>query len=572
VIVKARWARKPALDQLPIFAPALFLLVACLVLVPLALMLVASFQLAPPGRPRVYGLDGWQRVFTDPTILEAIGNTVSLAVTRQAIGFAIGLTLAWLIARTDLLGRNALEFLLWVVFILPPLPATMGWLLLLDGQHGLVNRWLRDSPFSAAPLFDIYSFWGIVWVHLVTGTIAVKVILLAPAFRNLDAALEEAAMTSGATTAQTLRRIVIPLMAPAVLVSVILSTIRSLESFEIEMLLGTPIGLMVFATKIYDLVIFEPPKYGPATALGSLFLLVLLVLVILERLYVSRGTFTTVTGRGFSARPLRLGSWRYPVSALAWLLALVMSAVPTGALLLGTFMTRFGYFDLVNPWTLENWRRVLGDQFLLGSIRNTVILGVSAALVGIALYSLVAYVIVKTRFAARGALDLISWLPWAVPGVLLSLALLWSVLETRVLMPIYGTVYLLSLAIIIKNLPVGTQLTGSVLLQISNELEEAARVSGASWLQTYYRVLVPLLLPTFSSIALLVFVSAARDISTVVLLGSNQSRTIALLSLDYASAGQFEPATVASVITVVIVVVAALLARAVSGRVGHTGV
>src|SRR5437867_9711312 len=178
---------------------------------------------------------------------------------------------------------------------LPILPVALGWILLLDGKLGLVNECLLALPFVGGPVFNIYSYWAIVWVHMPT-SLGVKVLLLAPAFRNLDASLEESARSCGANPVVTLIRIVVPLMMPAILVSTVLGLIRSMEAFEIELLLGVPIGLFVYSTKIRDLVAYEPPAYAPATALGSIFLLLLLIMVALQRSYLGQRLYRTVTG------------------------------------------------------------------------------------------------------------------------------------------------------------------------------------------------------------------------------------------------------------------------------------
>ena len=559
-----------SLEPATLLIALLFGVVALLVLTPLFLMLLNSFQLGRPGEPIVYGLEGWRQAFHDPSMLSALWNTVSLAVTRQAIALVIGVMLAWLIARTDLPWKNGLEFVFWVSFFLPSLPVALGWILLLDDKFGLLNRWLQALPFINNAVFNVYSFWGIVWVHMTT-TLGVKVLLLAPAFRNLDATLEESSRSCGASTLGTVFRVVIPLMMPAILVSTILGVIRSMEAFEIELLLGVPIGLFVYSTKIRDMVSYEPPEYAPATALGTMFLVVLLALVAFQRWYVGRRMFRTVTGRGFSTRVVALGRWRWPIFWLVALIAFSVTFTPVIMLGMGTFMRAFGYFDIPNPWTLENWQRVLSDPFLVQSVRNTIVVGLGTAGAGVVFYGLIAYVVVKTRFAGRAILDFLSWLPWAIPGILMGLALLWTVFQTRVLLFLYGSVYLLMLALFIKSMPFGVQITKSVLLQIGPELEEAARISGGSWIQCYRRILLPLLTPTFIVVGLVCFMSAARDISTVVLLGSAQSRTMALLALDYAFGGQFERGSVVAFMTSILVIVIAMLARTIGGRVGIGG-
>jgi iron(III) transport system permease protein len=543
--------------------------VGFLVLAPLAMMLLSSFQLSPPGRVPVYGLDGWARATSDPAIGSAFWNSFTLAIAREAVALVVGICLAWLIARTDLPHKNALEFIFWIAFFLPPLPVAIGWILLLDGKVGLVNQWLAMLPFGFGPVFNVYSFWGIIWVHLTT-SFGVKVLLLAPAFRNLDAAMEEASRSCGASTIGTLVRIVVPVMAPAILVSSVLGLIRALEAFEIELLLGVPIGFYVFSTKIRDLVQYEPPQYAPASALGVAFLAILLLLVWFQRRYLGKRVYKTIGGRGFSTRETQLGAWRWPAFAVVMAVALVVTLVPVAVLVMGTFMRAFGYFTIADPWTMQHWERVLRDPQLIRAFHNTLIVGVGSAVIGVLFYGLIAYVIVKTRFAGRVLLDLLSWLPWAIPGILMSLALLWTVFRTPFLLPLYGTVWLLIIALVVKSMPLGVQLTKSVLLQLGDELEEASRIAGGSWLTTYRKVVLPLLAPTLVTVAVVGFMSAARDISTIVLLGSSQSRTLALLSLDYAYGGQLERGTVVSVLTVLMVVIAAFLARLFGGKVGIT--
>ncbi len=548
----------------------LLLGVAFLVLTPLLLMIFNSFQIARPGEPIVYGLDGWRQALRSRSIVDALINTFKLTLARQVIALFLGTFLAWLLARTDIPMKGTLEFFFWLSFFLPALPETMGWILLLDPKYGLFNQWLVNLGIFAAPPFNIYSFWGIIWVHL-GATISIKVMLLTPAFRNLDAALEESSRIAGAGALKTLLRVVVPVMMPAILVTTILGLIRSFESFEIELVLGVPAGIQVYSTKIHELVTWEPPQFPPAMALSTLLLAILLLLVALQRLYIGWKNYATVTGRGFSVRPTRLGRWRIPAFCLVIFTALGISLVPTLLLIMGTFMKLFGFFNIPQPWTLENWRQALGDPVLLRSLWNTVAIGVGAGLIGVLFYSLIAYVIVKSRFAARGLLDFLSWLPWSVPGILLGVALLWTFLQTKIFIPIYGTIYLLMIAMVIKSMPFGTQLIKSMMLQLGNELEEASRICGGSWLYTYRRVVLPILLPSLVTVALVGFISAARDISTVVLLGTGKTRTLSLLMLDFAAGAEFEKATVVAVLTVVLVVAAALIARILGGQIAVRG-
>ena len=545
----------------------LFTVVAFLVLTPLVLLILNSFQIARPGQPIVWGLEGWVTAFTTPGIIKAMTNTFKLAITRQTIALALGCFFAWLIARTDLPMKGFLEFFFWIAFFLPALPETMGWILLLDPKYGLLNQAILSLGVFAQAPFNIYSFWGIVWAHL-GGTVSIKVMLLTPAFRNLDAALEESSRISGASGWRTFFRIVVPVMMPAILVTTILGIIRSFEAFEIELVLGTPIGLQVYSTKIHELVTWEPPQFAPAMALSTVFLAILLLMVALQRRYIANKSYATLNGRGFSIRPMPLGRWRYPAFGLVLGFALIVTVVPTVLLVAGTFMKLFGFFNIAGAWTFDNWGATLSDPVLMRSLWNTVAIGLGSGVIGVFFYSLIAYVIVKTRHRGRGLLDFLSWLPWSIPGILLGVALLWTFLQTKIFLPIYGTIYLLMIAMVIKSMPFGTQVIKSVLLQLGHDLEEASKVCGGTWLDTFRRVVLPLTMPALITVGLVGFISAARDISTVVLLGSGQSRTLSLLMLDFAAGAEFEKATVVAVIIVGLVVGAALFARALGGQVG----
>jgi len=546
---------------------SLLLVVGFLVLTPLVLMILNSFQTARPGQPILWGVDGWVKAFTTPGIVKAMTNTFTLAITRQAIALVLGCFFAWLIARTDIPMKGFLEFFFWLSFFLPALPEAMGWILLLDPKYGLLNQGLMGLGILSQPVFNIYSFWGIVWAHL-GGSVSVKVMLLTPAFRNLDAALEESSRISGASGWRTFFHIIVPVMMPAILVTTILGIIRSLEAFEIELLLGTPIGLQVYSTKIHELVTWEPPQFAPAMALSTIFLGLLLLMVALQRRYIGKRTYTTLTGRGFSIRPTHLGRWRMPAFWLILAFALFVTLVPTALLLIGTFMKLFGFFNIPDVWTLENWRATLSDPVLFRSLWNTLAIGLGSGVIGVLFYSLIAYVVVRTRYRGRWLLDFLSWLPWSIPGILLGMALLWTFLQTKIFLPIYGTIYLLMIAMVIKSMPFGAQMIKSVLLQLGNDLEEASKVCGGTWLDTFRRVILPLTMPALITVGLVGFISAARDISTVVLLGSGKSRTLSLLMLDFAAGAEFEKATVVAVLIVALVVVAALIARALGGQVG----
>src|SRR5215204_4684925 len=193
---------------------ALLGIVAVLVLFPIVQMVVQSFRTAMPGQAGAWSIDGWRAVFGERALQTALYNTVTLTVARQLLALVIAVFIAWLLARTDLPGRNIFEFIFWLAFFLPSLTVTLSWILVLDPEFGLFNQMIQRI---GLPVFNIYSFWGITWVHIMASSITVKVMLLTPVLRNLNASFEEASRVAGASPLSTLWMIVVPVMLPAIL-------------------------------------------------------------------------------------------------------------------------------------------------------------------------------------------------------------------------------------------------------------------------------------------------------------------------------------------------------------------
>jgi iron(III) transport system permease protein len=544
--------------------------VALCVVFPLVLVALQSLQVAPPGQPARYGLDGWRAALGEPGLRGALVNTFTVTFVRQLLSLPLAVLVAWLLARTDLPGRGWIEFAFWAAFFLPPFTVTLSWILLLDPEYGLVNTWLAKLPFAGGRPFNIYSFWGIVWVHIITGSLTVKVILLTPAFRNMNASFEEASRVAGASGLRTALRITVPVMAPAILSVLLLGTMVSLQTFEVEQVLGLPFRFFVFSTTIYDLLVTRVPRYDAATALSVLILAAMLPLVFAQQ-WLTRGRrYTTVTGQ-FQSRVHALGRWRAPAMLLALGLVLVVLGVPVIFALLGTFMKLFGFFHIPDPWTLGNWTTVLGDEQFLRSLHNTLVLAVSTAVVTIVVHSLIAYIIVRTRYAGRRLLDFVSWLPFTVPGIILGLALLWLFLGVGFLRPLYGTTALLVIAGVIAGMPLGVQIIKSGLMQLGGELEEASRIAGASWWATYRRIVLRLMAPTLLAVGMITFVGAARNIGNFALLTTSANRPLSMLQLDYVAQRKFEEAVVVACIIMLVSLAGALVARLLGLRGGNVG-
>jgi iron(III) transport system permease protein len=237
-------------------------------------------------------------------------------------------------------------------------------------------------------------------------------------------------------------------------------------------------------------------------------------------------------------------------------------------LILGSFMQRIGYFVL--GFTLDHWRLVLSDPVFIKALRTTLILATSAALLSPLLFSVLAYLLVRTRLPGRGALDLMIWSAGAIPGILAGLGLLWVFLGTPFLNALFGTVWALIIVVILQGKTTGVNIMKGVLVQVGPDMEEAARVSGAGWTRTYFCIWLPLLMPTLILLAVMNFVGAAGATSSIVLLASRDTMTLSLMALELSSlsVSNREAASIISIFIILFTVAGALLVRYCGSRLG----
>jgi iron(III) transport system permease protein len=539
--------------------------VALLVLCPLLLLLAMSFQVSVPGEPVRYGFDAWATAWSMPGIRTALWNTAQMVFARQSIAFAIAIVVAWLLARTDIPGGRWLELMFWIAFFLPTIPVVQAWILLLDRDFGLLNTAIASLPFVNERPLNVHSFWGIVWVHLAKDAIAIKIMLLTPIFRSMDSSFEEVARLSGSSLVGSVLRITLPVMAPALIAVLLIGTVYALHAFEIEQILGPPFRFSIFSTELFSLVNQERPNFGAATALSAFILACMVPFIIGHRWISGRSHYTTVGSRYRGAK-VELRRWKVPVFAGVFGLGLLTAVLPLVMLLVGSFNRKFGFFDMDHPWTTLNWARVFADPLFLASLKNSLALGAGSALLGMVCFSMIGYIVVRTRFPLRGSLDFLSWLPSVLPGIILSLGLLGLFLGTPFLKPIYGSIWALILAAFIASMTIGVQIIKSNLMQLGPELEECARVGGGTWWQMYRHVVLPLTMPVVLLTGALGFALSVRNVSGVVLLGTGNTRPLSLLQLDYMVEGLYEPASVVGIVLVLLTTSVAVLARLYASR------
>ena len=535
---------------------------------PIILTLVMSFNAAPLGHDPVWTMSNWGNAWSDPGAFLSLWNTILIYLLNTGIGFPIAIMVSWALARTKVTFSHGLEFMFWVSFMLPTISTTVGWTFLLDPESGLLNVGLSYLGIRA---FNIYSVPGIVFAHLMSSQISQGVMLLTPAFRNMDSALEEAARVSGASTMRTMFRVTLPLMMPPILVVFMLKLARIMQSFEIEQILGTPINFFIYSTKIYNLMrLYEPPKYGIAAALASVTLLVVVFIIVVQRKLLGQRQYTTVTGQ-YRPGLINLGRMQPVVSTLIVILVAMLTVVPTLTLIGGSFMTRVGFFEAKPLLTTDHWKLVLSDRGFTRALITTLIMASTTGVVSPLLFSIVAYVLVRTKWPGRTLLDGIFWMSAAIPGILAGLGLLIMFLETPFLSFINGTLYALVLVVILQGKLTSTQTLKGVFMQMGSDLEEAARISGAGWIYTYCRIWLPLIRPTLVVLGVFSFVMAANATSSIVLLATRNTLTLSLMTLEMMmneQGRQLEAAGIVSLIIIAMAVGVALLARSFGFHVG----
>ncbi len=554
-----------------------FAMVACLLVLsaylvyPVLLLLVLSFNQAPNVivPPFEWGLGNWTAAFATPGLFQSLGNSLIIWSGVTVISLPVAIGIALILARTNVPFSHGLEFLFWLAFIFPPLASTLGWIMMLTPDWGFLNWGLQQLGVPRPGPFNIYSVPGIVWAKLMGDGIAFKVMLLTPAFRNMDGALEEAARVSGQSSLRTLLRVTIPVMIAPIALVLSLQLIKMFQGFEVEWLIGSRFNFFVYSTLIYKIVRLDAsPQFGPAIVLASVTLLLIAVIIPFQQWVTRRRRYTTIDS-AFRPGLLTLGAWRWPAFGAIAFVLFILTILPLFILLVGSVMTRVGFFNAVPLWTIAHWGEVFAQKTFQGAMSTTLTIAVTAGLLSPIIFSLLAYVIVRTRQRGRSILDSMIWASAAMPGLLLGFGLLLMFLVTPGLRVLFGTIWVLMLVVTINGVTTGTNVFKGVLLQLGASLEEAGRVAGAGWFRTYFRIVVPVLMPTMVLVGMINFVAAAGATSSVVLLASRDTTTLSLLALELgASGGRLEEASIISVIIALLTVGVALPMRALALRLG----
>jgi iron(III) transport system permease protein len=541
----------------------LIVVLAFLCAYPLAMLFYGSLHSSPPGEPGVLDLAGYEALFSAENLV-VIANTVLIALIKTSLSLAFAVLLAWILVRTDTPFRSVLETLITLPFFIPPILTALAWGMLANPEAGSINlawRWLTGGE---RPLVNVYSYGGVIW-HMMQYSTAFIFLFVVEALRKMDSSLEEAGRTCGAGITTTAVRITMALMLPTLTSAFILSFIRGLENFESPVFFGTPAGIEVMTTRMYDLITQQAqPQYQTASALGFAAMAFMLVLVIVQQRMLGRRSFVTVGGKRAAQKLTRLGGFKWLTLGICLIYITVSVVLPIGQLVIGSLSRFFGVYE-GDAFTFEHYRSIFADPEIRRAAINTVTLGVIGSSATLLLGSLVAYVTTRTLWAGRGILIALSWMPWMMPGIVLGLGFLWSFALLPPSIPIYGTPLALLIAYVALGTPVSVRLMSGVFSQLSADIEECARTHGASWLQAFLRVIVALVWPSVAVGWILVFFGILRELSASILLYAPGSEVLSVTMFKLWSSGQAEQVSAIGVCTLVLV----LVFRLVQGGIGR---
>jgi iron(III) transport system permease protein len=530
---------------------AVTLFVGLLVLFPLSMLLFGSFWTARPGFDGSLTLNNYIKAYTDIGTYRVFGTTLLLMGAKTILAVIFAVTMAWIVTRTDTPMRGMLEVLLTIPIFVPGLLEAIGWILLLSPNTGVINVFLRNLLGLSESPFNIYSLGGMLWV-LSVGSTSFIFLLMVNALRNMDASLEESSRASGAGPIRTAINVTMPLMAPAILGAGMLSFIRAMESFEVPVLLGLPAKVFVFSNRIYAAVQYDyPVNYGLATSLGVSFVALTFGLILMQNKLLGGKEFFVVTGKGYKPQIIRLGIWKYFTFAVCFGFFVVSTALPLSQLLITSVMPNLAVVDITQT-TFKNYLQILSDVVLWRSFINTMLVCGGSALLAVTLCSIISYISTRTSYPGRKALDTITWLPWAIPGVVAGLGMLWAYISVPGLKDLYGSIWLLVLVFLTTGLPLGVRLMSGVMVQLGKELEESSRVLGAGWARTFWTVVLPLLKPAFAGAFLLLFIGFSRAVSSTILFTGPGVELLAVTLFSYSQAGRLE--TVAALAMVLLAI------------------
>jgi iron(III) transport system permease protein len=532
-----------------------------------ALLLLMLLPLGWLGYLSVSGEGGltlahYARVFTDARLQKALWNTVVLAFWSALLSLAIGAPMAWLTARTDLPGKRVIRGLVMASFVTPPFLGAFAWVMLAGPNAGYLNKLYRGLTGAAAPLLNIFTMPGLIFV-VALYTFPYVYIMIVNTLELIASDLEEAASILGASRLWVALTVTLPMVAPAILSGFILSVLQALALFGSPAILALPAGFHTITTQIWALFQY-PPKVEMAAAFSVPLLLATALLLFLQKKLLGRRGYAAVGGKGGQRRQIALGPWRQP--ALVACLAVMACAIflPYGILAKAAFSRAWAQPLTWDNVTLGNWSFTFLSISTQTAIVNTLELGILTACVGAGLATLLAYITNRRLIVGHQLLAFLALAPVVIPGVVLAVGLF--IAYTRPPFLLYGTLWILFLAYLTKEMPVGYSQSDATFRGIHPELEEAGRILGAGRLRVLGEITAPLARSGIIATWCFIFIGVIRELSVSILLFTPNTKVMSVVIFDLKEEGQFGAIAVLGLFMLAVTFLAVVLMQTLLGR------
>jgi iron(III) transport system permease protein len=502
-------------------------------------------------------------VFQDPHLQKALWNTVVMAFWVGLVSLAVGAPMAWLTARTDLPGKAVIRGLVMASFVTPPFLGAFAWVMLAGPNAGLLNKLYRGATGSTEPLLNIFSMPGLIFVIAIY-TFPYVYIMMVNTLALIASDLEEAAAILGAGRLRVAVTVTLPLVAPAMLSGFILAVLQALALFGSPAMLALPAGFHTITTQIWAFFHY-PPKIEMAAAFSIPLLLATALLLQLQKRLLGRRGYASVGGKGGQRRNIPLGLWRYP--ALAGCLAVLACAI----FLPYSILTKAA---LARSWAQPmTWDNLTAGNFTFTffeysatklAILNTLELGVLTATVGAGLAALLAYVTNRRLIVGHQALAFLALAPIVIPGVVLAVGLF--IAYTRPPFLLYGTLWILFVAYVTKEMPVGYSQADATFKGVHAELEDAGRILGAGRLRVLREITAPLAKSGIIATWCFIFIGVIRELSASIILFTPNTKVMSVVIFDLKEEGQFGAIAVLGLFMLVMTFAIVILMQRVLGR------
>lgn len=477
------------LIQLLIFVVTAILMLAPAI--PIAVQVFIDRPLYSEGW--VFTFANFGKLFGSEQLVSVLGTTAVFAVITVVIAQVGGVAAALLLGRTDLPGRQWIGGVLMWPLYLSHLIFGMGWVIMY-GPSGFLTQWLARM-LGGAP-WNLYSLTGMGIVAGVSQIPLAYLYCLYGAVRSVDPALEHAARTVGARPLSVLARVTLPLMIPSIITSAALNLIIAVETLSIPLFLGGPARIETLSTFLYHQgIAASDPDHGLIAASSLLLVVLVAATLFVQRLLLQNShRYETVKGKGSRPALLRLGSLKWPLVIIVALLAFFLVIVPVFGVVLRAFTTFLS--PLVAPWTtltLKNFNTLLASEAFVRAIRNTFFVSFLSASAGTILAVMVALLIQRSDFPFKRTLETLAYSPRVIPGLITGLGIFYATVIFAPLGWLRGSLWILVLAYVMATLPLALGAIQPAVIQISADLDKAARTVGANWFSSMRIVMVPLL-------------------------------------------------------------------------------